>query len=46
LTVVFLGVMLSIQYDSEKIEFYYMFAGGLAFLAGWGLVNRTGVPSK
>jgi hypothetical protein len=37
-----IGIALSIQYGSEKIEFYYLFVGGVPFLLGSWLVKATG----
>jgi len=38
-----IGIMLSIQHHSEKIEFYYLIYAGVPFIIGTCLVRRTGV---
>lgn len=38
------GVWLSIQHDSEKIEFYYLVFALVPFLLGTWLVRKTGTP--
>lgn len=40
-----IGIMLSIQHNSEKIEFYYLIYAGVPFMVGTWMVNRTGVKS-
>jgi len=37
-----IGVLLSIQHDTLKPEFYYLLTGGVAFALGWVLVHRYG----
>jgi hypothetical protein len=41
-----IGIFLSIQHNSEKIEFYYLIYAGVPFLLGTWLVKKAGIKQE